>query len=95
MSIPFPDEIVKQLPHTRYKLLQHYEREFSGIPLPPSAEAIAEAIELAETAIASPVFQEADKEEARKWKSTLMEHADGESAGGARRGARPGEARRG
>lgn len=86
MSIPFPTQIAKQLPHTRYKVLQHLEREFSGIPLPPSTEAIEEALELAEMAITSPVFQIEDQEEARKWKATLMEHADGESLTEARRG---------
>jgi hypothetical protein len=78
MSIPFPTEIAKQLPHTRYRVLQHLEREVGGIPLPPSTEAIEEALELAEVAIKSPVFSPADQEEARKWKATLMEHADGE-----------------
>ncbi|BEI94591.1 uncharacterized protein CcaverHIS019_0701630 [Cutaneotrichosporon cavernicola] len=76
MSIPFPTVIVKQLPHTRYRLLEQLENEFGGIPLPPSQEAMEEALELADVAIKSPVFSAEDQEEARKWKEALMENAD-------------------
>lgn len=76
--ITIPEPIAKQLPHTRYRHLEHLYREFDGIPLPPSSEALTQALELVEACIASPVFTAVDKVEFHDFKDALLEHADGE-----------------
>lgn len=75
--ITIPLEIAKQLPISKYRLLDSLYREFEGLPLPLSHEVLAEALELADLVVSSPVFEVDVKTEAIAWKATLMEHADG------------------
>ncbi|RSH86538.1 uncharacterized protein EHS24_004805 [Apiotrichum porosum] len=74
--ITIPLEIAKQLPISKYRLLDSLYREFEGLPLPLSHEVLAEALELADLVVSSPVFEVDVKTEAIAWKATLMEHAD-------------------
>lgn len=75
--ITIPAELAKQLPLTRYRTLETLYKTHGGLPIPLAPEAVNEGLELVDAVVASPVFGEDVKADAREFKAQLVHHADG------------------
>jgi len=77
--IHIPPQLARQFPiNPKYATLDALYKEYEGLPLPLSTRAVNEGLEFVDAVVASPVFDDEAKEEAKALKATLMEHADGE-----------------
>jgi hypothetical protein len=78
--IHIPAPLARQFPiNPKYATLDALYKEYEGLPLPLSTRAVNEGLEFVDAVVASPVFDDDVKAEAKVLKTTLMEHADGMS----------------
>lgn len=74
--IHFPAEVVKQLPFTKYTMLAQMAAEHDDmLPLPIPKAALAQALELADCMLESPIFDDVTKKQVDSWKALLVEEA--------------------